>query len=88
MARRKRPQRAFQRREVGNDVVRSSCPDLGNRGDHRIVGVELASDHSLQSGDNLTGHRHRIERLMRQRGMAAAPGHHDIELISRGHQCA
>ena len=88
IVRRQRAQRALYRHAIGNDVVGGAGVDFGNRHHHWVGHRKAACDHCLDRGDDFAGDRHRVERLMRHRGMAAAPLDRHFEPISRRHQRA
>ena len=86
VVRRQRAQRAAQGGAIGDDIVRGAGMDFRHGDHHRVRHRKAAGDQRLDRAGHFAGDRHRIERLMRHRGMAAAPGDHDFKPVGRGKQ--
>ena len=68
--------------------MRAAGVELGHRHHGGFGGFVAARDQRLDRGDDLAGDRHRIARLVRHRGVAAAPFDDDLELVGGGEQRA
>ena len=73
-----RPQRAEHFHRLGDDVAGRPASNLAAGQDDRIEGVTAPSDHRVQRNPDFTGNRHRVDRQMRHRGMAATPPDFDF----------
>jgi hypothetical protein len=82
---RKGADRAAQQGRVGDDVVGGAGIHPRDGDDARLGGGETARDHGLQRSDDGGGGGHRVARVVRHGGVAAAPFHQDVELVGRRH---
>ena len=72
-----RAQRALQERRLRDDVVGGARRDVRDREHDRVVGVDPPGERRLQRPDHRRGRGHRVERVVRGRGVPAAAGHRD-----------
>ena len=86
LARGQRTDRAEQRGAFGDDIVRRPGKDPPDRDHCRIEDRNLARDHCLDRRHDLAGNRHRIDRIMRHRGMAAPASNCHVQLVGRSEQ--
>ena len=77
-----RAYRSLKLATVRNDVggfARMNHGDRNNAGIHRLF---VATDDGLESLHHLASHRHWINAVVRQRGMAALAANRDLELVA------
>ena len=77
--------RAAQLATVGNDIGRLPGVDHGDRDHPGVNRLFVAADDGLKRLHHLAGHRHRVQPVVRQRGVAAFAPNGDFELVARRH---
>ena len=81
-----RAHRAEQRHPVGDDVEGRAAVNRSDGHHGRMHRPHLARHHRLQLRHQRAGGDHRIHRLVRQRRMAGAAAHRDLEPVGGGHR--
>ncbi len=79
---------AAQHRLLGDHVPGIAGVELRHRDHDGIERTDGAARDGLQRADDLGRHHHRIDAALGHRGMAADPGHGDLEDIERRHHGA
>ena len=80
--------RALDLAGIRHDVGGLAGMDHRHRDDGGVDRLLVAGDDGLEGLHHLAGHRHRVDAVVRQRGVRALAGDADQELVARGHDRA